>query len=135
MQFSAFHRGALLTAAQAFTAGLVVCAIVAALSVVIALILLLLWAIACIWLFLRLCCVKVYSLHGILHVNKGKLFPYCVRTPVLHITGVQIIQTPLAKLIGSCWCLVYTSGFTFILLGIRQSDALQLSSLIYTEDC
>lgn len=134
MQFSSFHRGALLTAAQAFAAGLILCGIVAALSVLIALILLALWAFACIWLFLRLCCVRVYTLHGILHVEKGRLFPYSIRLPVRHITGVQLIQTPLAKLLGSCWCLAYTSGFTFILLGIRHSDALQLAALIENGD-
>lgn len=134
MQFSSYRRGALLTALQAFVIGIIVCCAIWVFSVFFALIFIALWAIACLLIYLRLCCAKVFTLHGILYVEKGKLFPHNIRVPICRIIGVNIIRTPLAFALDSCWCFVYTSGFTFMLLGIHHNDALKLQALVTNKD-
>lgn len=69
----------------------------------------------------------------ILRVEKGRWFPLVLRVPIKHITGIHLLQTPMARRLGVCHCIVYTSGLTFVLLAIKYNDAATLCEASQTD--
>lgn len=56
-------------------------------------------------------------------LRRGRLFPVTRRVPLRFVTGCSILQSPLQRMTGTCLLLLYASGCTTLVAGLRRADA------------
>lgn len=128
MEFSVDRKGALLVSGWFAAAGIVLCLPFLSLFSVSPLIVLAVWLFLCFAVLaprLISAVIRVGGNH--LTVRKGVFFPVTRRIPLRFLSGCHILQSPLQRMTGTCLFILYSSGCTTVLAGLRKEDAELLS--------
>ncbi len=65
-----------------------------------------------------------------LSLRRGLLFPVTRRVPLRFVTGCHMVQSPLQRMTGTCVFLLYSSGVTTVVPGMRRADAEALAAML-----
>lgn len=128
MEFSVDRRGAAIVSGWCAAAGILVCLPFLWSFPVSPLIFLGLWLLLCFGVLaprIASATVRVGGNH--LTLRRGLFFPITRRIPLRFLSGCHIMQSPLQRMTGTCVFILYSSGCTTFIPGMRKADAELLS--------
>ncbi|MEF9864821.1 MAG: PH domain-containing protein [Oscillospiraceae bacterium] len=130
MGFTVKNKGAALTACQLTAIGLLLSYALSFAVLWVGAVLAVGFVLGGFLIYLRLIRSRIFVDKTEISITKGFFLPTAFRVPLRFISACHIIQTPLQRIIGSCYCVLITSGTFAVIAGLSAKDANAMYALI-----